>query len=81
MPPSTDSFECRSILPVCSERPESLGPTDRIPAFPEGRSVAMPAAANPTQAEILLPAAGAAATFCGGAPRASQNLFAVGEQP
>jgi len=79
--PVTDALEGTGILTISAERPEILGPTDRLSALREGRRALTLPAASTTHEKVLLHAAGAAASIEGEARMASQKISAVGEQP
>jgi hypothetical protein len=79
--PVTDALKGTGILAISAGRPEMLGPTDRHLALREGRRTATLPAAITAREEILLRAAGAAASIEGKARMASQKISAVGEQP
>ncbi len=79
--PVTDAPEGTGILRISAGRLEILGPMDRHSALREGRRAATLPAARTTHEEILLHAAGAAASIEGDARMASQKFSAVGEQP
>jgi hypothetical protein len=79
--PVTDALEGTGIRVIPSELPEILCPADHPLVLHKGRWLAMLPAGNATHEQILLHAAGIAASIEGDARMASQKIFAVGEQP